>query len=74
MRGRSAAATCWWWVRAIRLPLVVQLAEDGARKVWLAVRTPPHLVRRAIGPIPSDVFLELFARVPARLVTGRFHD
>ena len=48
--------------------IAVQLAGDGARKVWLAVRTPPHLVRRAIGPIPSDVFLELFARVPARIV------
>ncbi|HEY9304061.1 MAG TPA: NAD(P)/FAD-dependent oxidoreductase [Mycobacterium sp.] len=48
--------------------IAVQLASDGARKVWLAVRTPPHLVRRAMGPIPSDVFLELFARVPARIV------
>jgi cation diffusion facilitator CzcD-associated flavoprotein CzcO len=48
--------------------IAVQLSAKGARKVWLAVRTPPHLVRRAIGPIPSDVFLELFARVPARLV------
>jgi putative flavoprotein involved in K+ transport len=51
--------------------IAVQLADvnaSGARKVWLAVRTPPHLVRRAIGPIPSDVFLELFARVPARVV------
>ena len=51
--------------------IAVQLADvniSGARKVWLAVRTPPHLVRRAIGPIPSDVFLELFARAPARLV------
>ena len=48
--------------------IAVQLAQDGARKVWLAVRTPPHLVRRAIGPVPSDIFLELFARVPARVV------
>jgi putative flavoprotein involved in K+ transport len=48
--------------------IAVQLAADGTRKVWLAVRTPPHLVRRAIGPVPSDIFLELFARVPARLV------
>jgi cation diffusion facilitator CzcD-associated flavoprotein CzcO len=48
--------------------IAVQLAENGARKVWLAVRTPPHLVRRAIGPVPSDIFLELFARVPARVV------
>jgi putative flavoprotein involved in K+ transport len=48
--------------------IAVQLADDGARKIWLAVRTPPHLVRRAMGPIPSDIFLELFARVPARMV------
>ena len=48
--------------------IAVQLSDNGARKVWLAVRTPPHLVRRAIGPIPSDVFLELFARVPARII------
>jgi putative flavoprotein involved in K+ transport len=51
--------------------IAVQLANNdasGARKIWLAVRTPPHLVRRAIGPIPSDVFLEVFARVPARMV------
>ncbi len=45
--------------------IAVQLATDGARQVWLAVRTPPHLVRRAIGPLPSDVFLELFSWVPA---------
>jgi putative flavoprotein involved in K+ transport len=48
--------------------IAVQLANGSARKVWLAVRTPPHLVRRAMGPIPSDIFLELFARVPARVV------
>lgn len=45
--------------------IAVQLAADGAKTIWLAVRTPPHLVRRAIGPFPSDLFLELFARVPA---------
>jgi cation diffusion facilitator CzcD-associated flavoprotein CzcO len=48
--------------------IAVQLANDGARRIWLAVRTPPHLVRRAIGPFPSDIFLELFSRVPARVV------
>jgi putative flavoprotein involved in K+ transport len=48
--------------------IAVQLADNGARQVSLAVRTPPHLVRRAIGPIPSDIFLELFARVPAWIV------
>jgi putative flavoprotein involved in K+ transport len=48
--------------------IAVQLADNGARKIWLAVRTPPHLVRRAMGPFPSDVFLELSARVPARVI------
>jgi putative flavoprotein involved in K+ transport len=48
--------------------IAVQLANDGAGKIWLAVRTPPHLVRRAMGPFPSDIFLELFSRVPARMV------
>ena len=48
--------------------IAVQLVNDGARRIWLAVRTPPHLVRRAIGPFPSDIFLELFSRVPARMV------
>jgi putative flavoprotein involved in K+ transport len=48
--------------------IAVQLANDGARRIWLAVRTPPHLVRRAIGPFPSDIFLELSSRVPARAI------
>ncbi|MDT5075162.1 MAG: putative flavoprotein involved in transport [Mycobacterium sp.] len=48
--------------------IAVQLAKSGARRIWLAIRTPPHLVRRAVGPIPSDIFLELFARVPANVV------
>lgn len=48
--------------------IAVQLANDGAGRIWLAVRTPPHLVRRAIGGFPSDIFLELSARIPARLV------
>jgi putative flavoprotein involved in K+ transport len=45
--------------------IAVQLTNHGARRIWLAVRTPPHLVRRALGGFPSDIFLELFARVPA---------
>jgi putative flavoprotein involved in K+ transport len=48
--------------------IAVQLANNGARRIWLAVRTPPHLVRRAMGPFPSDIFLELSARVPASMV------
>jgi putative flavoprotein involved in K+ transport len=48
--------------------IAVQLANDGARRIWLAVRTPPHLVRRAMGGFPSDILLELFARVPANTI------
>ncbi|MDT5006924.1 MAG: hypothetical protein QOJ24_4100, partial [Mycobacterium sp.] len=48
--------------------IAVQLANNGARRIWLAVRTPPHLVRRAIGPLPSDILLELFAWAPASAV------
>lgn len=48
--------------------IAVQLANDGARRIWLAVRTPPHLVRRAIAGFPSDLFLELFSKVPARMI------
>jgi putative flavoprotein involved in K+ transport len=48
--------------------IAVQLADSGARRIWLAVRTPPHLVRRAIGPLPSDILLELFAWAPAGMV------
>src|ERR1700739_2702443 len=48
--------------------IAVQLANHGARRIGLAVRPPPHLVRRAMGPVPSDIFLEVFARVPASIV------
>jgi putative flavoprotein involved in K+ transport len=48
--------------------IAVQLANNGAGRIWLAVRTPPHLVRRAIGPLPSDILLELFAWAPASAV------
>jgi putative flavoprotein involved in K+ transport len=48
--------------------IAVQLAAGGANRIWLAVRTPPHLVRRAIGPIPSDVFMELSAWLPASAI------
>jgi len=45
--------------------VAVQLSNAGANRIWLAVRTPPHLVRRAIAGFPTDLFLEMFAWVPA---------
>jgi putative flavoprotein involved in K+ transport len=32
--------------------IAADLAEQGARRVWLSVRTPPHIVPRSIGPLP----------------------
>ncbi|MCW2655456.1 MAG: putative flavoprotein involved in transport [Mycobacterium sp.] len=48
--------------------IAVQLARGSRNQIWLAVRTPPHLVRRAMGPLPADILLELFSRVPARTI------
>jgi cation diffusion facilitator CzcD-associated flavoprotein CzcO len=41
--------------------IAVQLSRQGRRKVWLAVRTPPHLVRRSTFGIPVDAFGTLAA-------------
>ena len=35
--------------------IAADLAETGARTVWLAVRTPPNVVTRQIGPIPTTM-------------------
>ena len=48
--------------------IAVQLADSGAGQIWLSVRTPPHLVRRAMGPIPSDLIMEMFSWLPASAV------
>jgi cation diffusion facilitator CzcD-associated flavoprotein CzcO len=40
----------------------VQLSRQGRRKVWLAVRTPPHLVRRSTFGVPADSFGTLAAK------------
>jgi cation diffusion facilitator CzcD-associated flavoprotein CzcO len=36
--------------------IAVQLSQHGQRKVWLAVRTPPHVVRRSTFGVPADSF------------------
>jgi putative flavoprotein involved in K+ transport len=47
--------------------VAVDLAEHGARTVRLAFRTPPHILRRELGGIPSQVTGILMRRLPARL-------
>ncbi len=45
-----------------------ELANHGAVKVWLAVRTPPNiLLRRAPGGIPGDMLGVMMMRMPTRL-------
>jgi cation diffusion facilitator CzcD-associated flavoprotein CzcO len=35
--------------------IAADLAESGAARVWLAVRTPPNVVPRQLGPIPTTL-------------------
>jgi putative flavoprotein involved in K+ transport len=48
--------------------IALQLAGEGAAKVWLAIRTPPHIVHRDVGPLPSDALAVLARRLPVGLV------
>ena len=43
------------------------LAEGGAEKVWLAVRTPPNiLLRQGPGPLPGDFLAVVLLHTPVR--------
>jgi cation diffusion facilitator CzcD-associated flavoprotein CzcO len=35
--------------------IAADLAEGGAARVWIAVRTPPNVVPRSLGPIPTTL-------------------
>jgi len=48
--------------------IAVDLAEGGVRRVWIAVRTPPQIVRRNVGPWPAHATGILVSRLPAALV------
>ena len=48
--------------------VAVDLVEGGARSVWLAVRTPPHIVSRTVMGVPNDVIQALTRRLPTRWV------
>lgn len=37
------------------IDIALDLAEGGAAEVAMAVRTPPHLVRRSVGGLPADL-------------------
>ena len=42
----------------------LDLVEGGARSVAMAVRTPPHLVRRSMGGVPADLIGVATQRLP----------
>lgn len=48
--------------------IAVQLSQGVARNVRLAVRTPPHLVKRSTLGIPADAFSLLVNRAPASFI------
>jgi cation diffusion facilitator CzcD-associated flavoprotein CzcO len=50
------------------MEIASELAEQGARKVWLAVRTPPNiLLRQGAGKIPGDLLGVMMMRLPSRI-------
>jgi putative flavoprotein involved in K+ transport len=48
--------------------IATDLAEGGARRVWIAVRTPPQIVRRQVAGWPAHATGILVSRLPAALV------
>ena len=48
--------------------IATQIALGGGAAVWLSIRTPPHIVHRNVGPLPSDLFAVLGRHLPTRLV------
>jgi putative flavoprotein involved in K+ transport len=48
--------------------IAVDLAEGGARRVWIAVRTPPQIVARNVGGWPAHATGILVSRLPAAVV------
>jgi putative flavoprotein involved in K+ transport len=48
--------------------IATDLSEGGARRVWIAVRTPPQVVRRDTAGWPAHATGILVSRLPAALV------
>jgi cation diffusion facilitator CzcD-associated flavoprotein CzcO len=48
--------------------IAADLAEGGARQVWLSVRTPPNILRRDVAGLPSQLLGVLMRPLPVELV------
>ncbi len=53
------------------MEIAAELADGGARRVRLAVRTPPNILLRSIGGLPGDPAAMLLLRVPPRLADAQ---
>ncbi|MFB1296427.1 flavin-containing monooxygenase [Mycobacterium sp. pW049] len=50
--------------------IALQLSDNVAARVRMAVRTPPHLVPRAAAGIPVDAFSPAFGKLPVPVLDG----
>ena len=49
------------------MEIAYDLAEGGARRVWLSARTPPNIVlREGPGGLPGDLIAVVLLHLPAR--------
>ena len=48
--------------------IAVDLAEGGVRRVRIAVRTPPNILRRDVKGFPIQLLAIVFRRLPPRLL------
>jgi len=49
------------------MEIAYDLAEDGASRVRLAIRTQPNIILRQAGPVPGDVPATLMYRLPPQI-------
>ena len=53
--------------------IAVDLLRGGAQSVHLSIRTAPHIIHRAVGPLPSDVLAIAGRHLPSRFVDRAAH-
>jgi putative flavoprotein involved in K+ transport len=53
--------------------IAVDLAEGGARRVRIAVRTPPNILRRNVKGFPTQLLGIVFRRLPPRMLDPLFY-
>lgn len=64
MRGRDVLVA---GAGSSGMEIAYDLAEGGAARVWLAMRSAPNIVLRSVGRLPGDLVGVALIRVPARV-------